>query len=83
MPLPKGVDKLHYEVTILNEVHQFDLLYMPSDTFYENKYKYSLSGINVTSRYKVAWPLRMKQVKDVADMISDIYKVGPLTYPKV
>ena len=25
----------------------------------------------------------MKQVKDVVDMISDIYKVGPLTYPKV
>ena len=27
--------------------------------------------------------MRMKQVKDIADMIADIYKVGPLTYPKV
>ena len=24
----------------------------------------------------------MKQAKDVAEMIADIYKVGPLTYPK-
>ena len=27
--------------------------------------------------------MRTKQVKDVADMIADIYKVGPLTYPEV
>ena len=64
-------------------MHQFDLLYMPSDTLYGNKYKYILSGIDVASRYKVATPLRTKQAKDVADMIADIYKVGPLTYPKI
>ena len=28
-------------------------------------------------------PLRTKQAKDAADMIADIYKVGPLTYPKI
>ena len=56
---------------------------MPSDTLYGNKYKYILSGIDVASRYKVARPLRTKQAKDVADMIADIYKVGPLTYPKI
>ena len=27
--------------------------------------------------------MRTKQVKDLADMIADIYKVGPLTYPKI
>ena len=27
-------------------------------------------------------PLRMKQAKDVAEMMADIYKVSPLTYPK-
>ena len=46
-------------------------------------HKYILSGIDVASRYKVARPLRTKQAKDVADMIADIYKVGPLTYPKI
>ena len=56
---------------------------MPSDTLYGNKYKYILSGIDVVSRYKVIRPLRTKQAKDVAEMIADIYKVGPLTYPKI
>ena len=28
-------------------------------------------------------PLRTKQVRDVAEMIADIYKVGPLTYPSI
>ena len=83
LPPPKCVDRPHYEVTIPNEMHQFDLLYMPSDTLYGNKYKYILSGIDVACRYKVARPLRIKQAKDVADKIADIYKVGPLTYPKI
>ena len=83
LPPPKRIDRPHYEVTIPNEMHQFDLLYMPSDTLYGNKYKYILSGIDVASRYKVARPLRTKQAKDVADTIEDIYKVGPLTYPKI
>ena len=51
-------------------------------TLYRNKYQYILSGINAASRYKIARPLRTKQAKDVAEMIADIHKVGPLTYPK-
>ena len=35
------------------------------------------------SRHKVTEPLRMKQVEDIADMIANIYRVGPLTYHKV
>ena len=62
-------------------MHQFDLLNMPSDTLYGNKYKYILAGIDAASRYKVARPLRTKQAHNVAEMIADIYKVGPLMYP--
>ena len=64
-------------------MHQFDLLYIPSDSLYGSKYKYILAGINAASRYKVARLLRTKQARDVAEMIADIYKVGPLTYPKI
>ena len=32
---------------------------------------------------EVVRPLRTKQAKDVAEMIADICKVGPLTYPKI
>ena len=42
--LPPHVNRPHYEVMIPIEMHQFDLLYMPSDTLYGNKYKYILSG---------------------------------------
>ena len=56
---------------------------MPSDSLYGSKYKYILAGIDAASRYKVKRPLRTKQVRDVAEMIADIYKVGPLTYPKI
>ena len=80
---PKRVDRPHYQVTTPNEMHQFDLLYMPSDSLYGNKYKYILAGIDATSRYKVTRPLRMRQVRDVAEMIADIYKVGPLMYPEI
>ena len=64
-------------------MYQFDLLYMPSDTLYGSQYKYILAGIDAASRYKVARPLRTKQVRDVAEMIAVIYKVGPLKYPKI
>ena len=64
-------------------MHQFDLLYIPSNLLYRDKYKYILSRIDVASRYNVARPLRTKQAADVAAMIADIYKVGPLTYPKI
>ena len=80
---PKSIDRSHYEVTIPNEMDQFDLLYMPSDILYGNKYKYILAGIDVASRYKVARHLRTKQARDVAEMIADIYKAGLLTYPKI
>ena len=83
LPAPKHVDRPHYKVTTPNEMHQFDLLYMPSDTLYGNKYKYILAGIDAASRYKVARSLRTKQAHDVAEMIADIYEVGPLTYPKI
>ena len=83
LPAPNHIDRPHYQVTNPNDMHQFDLLYMPSDTLYGNKYKYILVGIDAASRFNVARPLRTKQARDVAERIADIYKVGPLTYPKI
>ena len=40
---PKRISRPHYQVTIPNEMHQLDLLYMPSDTLYGSKYKYILA----------------------------------------
>ena len=82
LPLPKHVERPHYEVTIPEEVHQFALLYMSSDTLYRNKYKYIPSGTGIASRYKVARLMRTKQVKYVANMIADINKVALSPIPK-
>ena len=83
LPPAKCVDRPYYEVKIPTQMHQFDLLYMHSNTLYGNKYKCILSGIDVISRYKVTRALRTKLAADIAEMITDIYKVGPLTYPRI
>ena len=38
--------------------------------------------IDVASRYKASRPLKTKKASEVADMLRDIYKKGPLRYPK-
>ena len=60
LPASKSIDRPHYQVTTPNEMHQFDLLYMPSDSLYGSKYKYILAGIDAASRFKVTRPLRSK-----------------------
>ena len=60
LPAPKSVKRPHYDVTYPNHLHQFDLLYMPYDKLYGNKYKYILSGIDVASRFKIVRPLKTK-----------------------
>ncbi|XP_057292533.1 uncharacterized protein LOC130621240 [Hydractinia symbiolongicarpus] len=80
---PKKINYPHFTITKPNEMHQFDLLYMPHDNVYGNTYKYILTGIDVASRYKVARPLRTKKGSKVADMLRDIYKAEPLRYPSI
>ena len=67
---------------IPNEMHQFDLLYMPSVTLYGSKYKYILAGIDAASRFKVARPLRTKQARDVAELIADIFYFWAIDIPQ-
>ena len=74
IPSPKDIHHPHYDVTKPNEQHQFNLLYMPHNFFEGNTYKYILTGIDVTSRYKVARPLRTKKLSEVAFVLEAIYK---------
>ena len=63
-------------------MHQADLLFLPHDKVYQNTYKYTLNVIDVASRYKASRPLKTKKASEVAEMLQDIYKKGPLRYPK-
>ena len=38
--------------------------------------------IDVASRYKASRPLKTRKASEVADALQDIYKKGPLRYPK-
>ena len=80
----KEISHHHYNVTEVNEQHQSDILYMPHNLFEGNTYKYTLTGIDVASRYKVARPLRTKKSSEVAFLLEAIYKKGgAFKYPKV
>ena len=82
IPPPKRIDHPHFYVTEVNKMHQADLLYLPHDKVYRNIYKYTLQVIDVASRFKVSRPLKTKKASEVADMLRDVYKKGPLKYPK-
>ena len=82
IPPPKRIDHPHYYVTKVHQMHQADLLYLPHDKVYQNTYKYTLNVIDVASRYKASRPLKTKKASEVAEMLQDIYKKGPLRYPK-
>ena len=57
---------------------------MHHNLFEENTYKYVLTGIDVSSSYKVARLLRTKTSSEVAFVLEAIYKKGGvLKYPKV
>ena len=83
IPPPKEINHPHCDVTKPNEQHQFDLLYMPHNLFEGNTYKYILTCTDITSRYKVARPLRTKTSSAVAFVLGAIYKKGGVfKYPK-
>ena len=60
IPPPKEIHHPHYDVTKPNELHQFELLYMPHILFEGNAYMYILTRIDVASRYKVSKSLTTK-----------------------
>ena len=50
IPPPQKIKHPHYKVTKPNEQHQFNLLYVPLNTFAGNTYMYILTGVDITLR---------------------------------
>ena len=84
LPAPKYIPRPKFDITIPNQTHQADLLFLPHDRPGKGRklYKYALTIVDVASRYKDAEPLSSKFSSDVAKAFSNIYKRGPLTFPK-
>ena len=70
-----------FENNKVGEIHQADLLFLPTDTVGRKKFKYALTVVDVASRYKDAEPLSDKSALSVANAMEKIYKRGPLKYP--
>jgi transposase InsO family protein len=83
LPAPQHIPRPKFDVSVPNEVHQADLLFLPHDRVGRRTYKYALTVVDVASRYKAAEPLASKEAKVVADALTRIYKRGPLKWPKL
>ena len=68
-----------------NSVHQAELLFLPHDKLPRGKkiYKYALTVVDITSRYKEAEPLTSKDSGEVAKAFQSIYRRSPLTWPQM
>ena len=82
LPAPKYIPRPKFDVSIPNQVHQADLLFLPHDSLRRKIYKYALTVVDVASRYKDAEPLSTKNSEEVAKAFTNIYK-RKLTYPKL
>ena len=59
-----------------NEQHQFDLIHVPHNVLEANTCKYILTGVDLTSRYKVAKALETKKEAIYEVMLEAIYKTS-------
>ena len=83
LPAPRHIPRPKFDVSVPNEVHQADLLFLPHDRLRRKTYKYALTVVDIASRYKDAEPLTTKESKEVADALTRIYKRGLLKWPKL
>ena len=75
LPPPRYIPRAKFSVSVPNEVHQADLLFLPHDRPGKGKklYKYALTVVDVASRYKEAEPLSSKESGEVAKAFEKIY----------
>ena len=84
LPSPKYIPRAKFSVSVPNEVHQADLLFLPHDRPGKGKklYKYALTVVDVASRYKEAEPLSSKESGEVVKAFDKIYS-RVMKWPKL
>jgi len=85
LPSVRYIPRPKFNVSAPNAVHQADLLFLPHDKLPRGRksYKYTLTAVHVTSRYKEAAPLTSKDSAEVAKAFQLIYKRSPLTWAQL
>ena len=74
LPAPRHIPRPKFDVFSPNVVHQADP-FLPHG---RKVYKYALTVVDVSSRYKAAEPLTSKKSDEVSKAFQRIYKRGPL-----
>ena len=65
MPRPRYIPRASFNsITIPNELHQADVLYMPYDKVGQVTYLFCLNVVDVASRYKLSIPIDSTSVKN-------------------
>ena len=85
LPAPKGpIPRTTFDVHYPNAAHQADLLFLPHDRLPRGRkiFKYALTVVDVTSRFKAAELLTSKYSSEVSKAFQKICK-GPSKWPKV
>ena len=85
LPAPRHVPHPKFDVATPNSVHQADLLFLPDDKLPRGRkvYKYTLTVVDVASRYKEAEPLTSKDSAEVGKAFQSIYRRSTLTWPQM
>ncbi|KAK3727743.1 hypothetical protein QZH41_005205 [Actinostola sp. cb2023] len=85
LPPPWHIPRPRFDISVPNEVHEADLLFLPHDRPGRGRklYKYALTVVDVASRYKEAEPLATKESREVAAALEKIYKWSHLSWPKL
>ena len=85
LPAPRRIPRPKFDVPTPNTVHQADLLFLPHDKLPHGRkvFKYTLTVVDVASRYKEAEPLTSKNSDEVAKAFQTIYRRSPLTWPEI
>ena len=86
LPAPRGpIPRPTFDVDYPNAVHQADLLFLPHHKLPRDRkiFKNALTAVDAASRFKAAEPLTSKDSSEVSKAFQNIYKGGPLKWPKV
>ena len=83
LPAPRHIPRPKFDVSMPNEVHQADILFLPHDRIGRKTFRYALTDVDVASRYKEAEPLISKSSSEAAEALSRLYRRGPLKWPKL
>ena len=83
LPAPRHIPRPKFDVSVPNQVHQADILFLPHDRVGRKTFQYALTVVDVVIHYKEAEPLTSKSSAETAEVLSRLYRCGPLKWPKL